>query len=130
MEATPTMDRVLLQAFCDEIVAAYPDKYVYYHYNPAAVISGPMIFFNWCTFNKQHSDNRWTKVAILFHDGDLYITQDRQPARKPENVIARFDFSAPSFDAEDIIKALRVYYESGGADKRYTALPHLGKGRP
>lgn len=101
------INRTVLQAIRDEILQALGNKRCYYHYNPTAVITGPILYFDWCSDDQSQLAS---EIQIFIRDGKIYMTKDPQPIQKPTNVIACFDLAAPDFCVDCIIKTLEEYY--------------------
>lgn len=83
MASDRPIDQVLLDAIGDEIRRRLPDKRCYYHYNPNAVIKGPILYFNWCSDDEHHwgyHAQRAKEVQILLYDGKIFITRTASPA--------------------------------------------------
>lgn len=121
--------QAILQALDDEIKAQFPKFYCLYHYNPNAAISGPVIYFNYCSWDLHHGNclYRDKQIKIVVDGNFILLTTDILPTREYKAAFAQFDLGDPEFSVANIIEAISVYYRS--SDKRYTAMPDLVEGR-
>lgn len=129
MTPAATIEEILLQEIDLSIQAHFPDHYCLYHRNPNACISGPVIYYNHCSWNLHHGNclYRDKHIKIMVDDGCVVLTTDVLPTKSLVKVSARLDLGDPEFSASMVIEAINEHYR--GAGQRQPAVPDLVRGR-
>ncbi len=107
-----TIEEIILRELDQEIQAHFPKHYCLYHRNPDACISGPVIYYNHCSWDLHHGNclYRDKHIKIMVFDGYVVLTTDVLPAKTLVKVSARLDLGDPEFSAAKVIEAINRHY--------------------
>jgi hypothetical protein len=100
----------IIKAINEELMNEFPNSYIVYHYNPKAIIKGPMITFNIGSWGDQTRDRGDNNVILIINGCIVYLIQEPLPVKIPKRPLWSWDVSDPNWSVKQIIDVLYVYY--------------------